>query len=104
VRVLQEIVARLLLMVSKRRSCRCWVVGRCGSGCCVVAGLAGRRWVVVRRYSSLGCTVGVGYGRGGGCDVVVVVPVMVVSAVVVVAIFFLVAACRFKDTGWPGLG
>jgi len=28
--------------------------------------------VVVRRYSSLGCTIGVGYGRGGGCAVVVV--------------------------------
>jgi hypothetical protein len=53
--------------------------------------------VVVRRYSSLGCTVGVGYSRGGGCDVAVVIPVMVVSAVVVVAVFFLVATCRFKD-------
>jgi hypothetical protein len=64
----------------------------------------GRRLVVVRRYSSLGCTVGVGYGCGGDCDVVVVVPVMVVSAVVLVAVFFLVATCRFKDIGWPGLG
>ena len=75
------------------------VVGRCGSGCWVVAGLAGRRWVVVRRYSSLRCTVGVGYGRGG-CTIVVVVPIVIVSAAVVVAVFVLAATCRFKDTGW----
>jgi hypothetical protein len=71
------------------------VVGWCGSGCWVVAG---RCWVLVRRYSSLSCTVRVGYGRGGGCAVVVVVP-----AVIVVAVFFLVATCRFKDTGCVSL-
>jgi len=42
-------------------------------------------------------------GRGGGCSVVVVVRVVVVAAVVVVAVFFLVATCRFKDTGWISL-
>ena len=42
-------------------------------------------------------------GRGGGCSVVVVVRVVVVAAVVVVAVFFLVAICRFKDTGWTSL-
>jgi hypothetical protein len=75
---------------------RCWVVGRCGSGCWVIAGLAGHRRVVIQCYSSLGCTVGIGYGCGGGCAVVVVVPVVVVSAVVVVAVFFLVATRREK--------
>ena len=45
-------------------------------GSLVVVGLAGRRWVVGRCYSSLSCTVGVGYGRGGGCAVVAVVPVV----------------------------
>ena len=78
------------------------VVGWCGSG------LAGRCWVLVQRYSSLGRTVRAGYGRGGGCAVVVavtlvVVAAVVVAAVVVVAIFFLVATCRFKDTGWVSL-
>ena len=61
------------------------------------------RWVVVRRYSSLGCTIDFGYGRGGGCAVVIVVPVVVVSAMVVVTIFFLGDTCRFKDTGWVSL-
>ena len=88
------------------------VVGWCGSG------LAGRCWVLVQRYSSLGRTVRAGYGRGGGCAVVVAVPLVVVAAVVVaavvvaavvvaavvvVAVFFLVATCRFKDTGWVSL-
>ena len=41
--------------------------------------------------------------RGGGCTVVVVVPVVLVSTVVVAAVFFLVATCRFKDTGWVSL-
>jgi len=34
---------------------------------------------------------------------VVVVPVVVVSTVVVAAVFFLVATCRFKNTGWVSL-
>jgi len=60
-------------------------------------------WVVVRHYSSLGCTIGIGYGRGGGCAVVVVIPVVVIFAMVVVAVFFFVATCRFKDVGWVSL-
>jgi len=59
-------------------TCGRWpLLGRWEVCCWVVAELAGRRWVVVRRYSSLGCTVGVGYGRGGGCAIVVVVVVVV---------------------------
>ena len=81
----------------------CWVVGRCGSGCWVITGLAGCCWVIVGCYSSLGCTIGIGYGRGGGYAVVVVVPIVVVSTVVAVAVFFLVATCRFKDAGWVNL-
>ena len=54
----------------------CWVIGRCGSGCWVVVGLTGHCWVIGRCYSSLSCTVGVGYGGGGGCAVVAIVPIV----------------------------
>jgi len=65
--------------------------------------LLGHRWA---RWSSLvhrsalliiGCTI------GSGCTIVVVVPVVLVSTVVVAAVFFLVATCHFKDTGWVSL-
>ena len=36
--------------------CHCWVIGRC--------------------YSSSSCTVGIGYGRGGGCAVMAVVSIV----------------------------
>ena len=81
----------------------CWVVWRCRSGCWVITGLAGRHWFIVQCYSSLGCTVGVGYGHGGGCTIVVVIPIVVVSTVVVAIVFLLVATCRFKDTSWVSL-
>jgi hypothetical protein len=53
----------------------CCVVERCRSSCWVIAGLAGHRWVVIWCYSSVGCTVGIGYGRCGGWAVVVVIPI-----------------------------
>ena len=71
--------------------------------------MLGRRWALwstLGRHSAL-LIVGLycwhRVGRGGGCSVVVVVRVVVVAAVVAVAIFFLVATCRFKDTGWISL-
>ena len=94
----------------------------------VWARLLGRRWA---RWSSLGSLVVVGLaGRRWACwsslgswEVLLIVelycwrwvwswwwlcscgcrPRCVVSAMVVVAVFFLVATCRFEDTGWVSL-
>ena len=60
-----------------------------GSHCC---------WVIGKCYSSLSCTVGIGYGHSGGCAVMAVVSI-VVSTMVVVTTFFSVTTCHFKDTG-----
>jgi hypothetical protein len=71
----------------------CWVVGRCESGCWVVAGLAGLQRLLGCRSALLivGLYCWRQVGCGGGCAIVVVVPVVVVAAVVVVAVLFLVA-------------
>ena len=71
----------------------CWVIGRCESGCWVIAGLTGLQQLLghhsVLLIVELYCWHQV--GCGGGCAIVVVIPIVIVAAVVVVTILFLVA-------------